>query len=344
MKKLIWMICWQAATNVYSQDYWQQKVHYDIQVTLNDSNHFLHAEETIVYENQSPDTLTFIWFHLWPNAYKNNTTALYKQLALLDDKKDNRPMLTENGFIDSLDFKVNEQKVEVEAHPKWIDVVKLILPQPLLPGGKIVIATPFRVRIPSYFSRMGHDGQRYMISQWYPKPAVYDRQGWHPMPYLDQGEFYSEFGSFDVQITVPAAYVVAATGVLENSGELNQYIALGRQNREADVEHYELYHPVTAAKIKTLHFHADSVHDFAWFADRKLISHQLHDTVALPSGRIINIFSFYRLGGYEEWKHSTSFIKDAVLHYSAWLGEYPYPVVNAVQVRTIPVPAAWNIQ
>jgi hypothetical protein len=93
------------------------------------------------------------------------------------------------------------------------------LPAPLLPGEKTIITTPFHVKLPYNYSRGGHDGQSYQITQWYPKPAVYDSKGWHAMPYLDQGEFYSEFGSFDVSITVPKNYVVAATGELQNGDE-----------------------------------------------------------------------------------------------------------------------------
>ncbi len=77
-----------------------------------------------------------------------------------------------------------------------------------------MITTPFHVKLPGVFSRSGWKDQAYQVTQWYPKPAVYDKQGWHPMPYLDQGEFYSEFGSYDVRITVPEYYAVAATGNL----------------------------------------------------------------------------------------------------------------------------------
>src|SRR6185312_15711862 len=98
---------------------------------------------------------------------------------------------------------------------------KLILPTPLPPGHTIKLTTPFHEKIPFNFSRGGHVGNTYQITQWYPKPAVYDNNGWHPIPYLDQGEFYSEFGNFDVQITIPKDYVVAATGELQNADELN---------------------------------------------------------------------------------------------------------------------------
>src|SRR5690606_4594285 len=106
------------------------------------------------------------------------------------------------GFIDSLDFRVNDRVATLMA-TEAIDIGKLLLQEPLLPGDSILIATPFRVKIPRTFSRLGHSGQSYQISQWFPKPAVYDARGWHPLPYLDQGEFYSEFGSYDVTITIP---------------------------------------------------------------------------------------------------------------------------------------------
>src|SRR5205823_3758260 len=126
----------------------------------------------------------------------------------------------DRGYVDSLNFKVNDKPVKIIYDSLNIDICKLILNEPLKQGEKISITTPFHVKIPSAkFSRLGHIGQAYYVSQWYPKPAVYDRFGWHAMPYLDQGEFYSEFGSFEVKITVPKNYVVGATGDLQNEDE-----------------------------------------------------------------------------------------------------------------------------
>src|SRR5262249_55781321 len=117
------------------------------------------------------------------------------------------------GWIDKLVFKVDDHVVSWEYLKDTIDVAVLHLAQPLMPGQKITISTPFHVRIPSSdISRFGHSGQAYFITQWYPKPAVYDNRGWNYFPYLDMGEFYSEFGSFDVFITLPSNYVVGATG------------------------------------------------------------------------------------------------------------------------------------
>ncbi len=182
-----------------AKDYFQQDVAYTIEVTLDDSAHTLHANEKIIYTNNSPDTLQFIWFHLWPNAYKNTETAFAKQgerflstRFLFSDEED-------RGYIDSLDFAVDGVDAKWEFHPEWIDVAKVELPVKLAPGGQTIIETPFFVKLPEVFSRLGHTGKHYEITQWYPKPAVYDHLGWHPMPYLNMGEFYSEFGSFDVK-------------------------------------------------------------------------------------------------------------------------------------------------
>jgi len=313
------------------QPYWQQEVHYDISVALDDKAHSLQASETLGYINHSPDTLTFIWFHIWPNAYKDKTTALYQQLSALKERKSKLKRIRDNGFIDHLDFTVDGAKALTEPHPQYSDIIKLILPTPLPPGAGIKIVTPFFVKIPSYFSRLGHDGQSYMITQWYPKPAVYDRKGWHPIPYLDQGEFYSEFGSFDVHITLPAAYVVGATGSLLTKDELEKYKAIGLTNLAdtTDPSASLAYQPKDPASTKTLDYHGENIHDFAWFADKGLLIS--YDTLQLASGRIIDVFSYRRPGGNKRWMHGVSFIKDAVLHYSKWIGEYAYPVVSALE-------------
>jgi hypothetical protein len=126
-----------------------------------------------------------------------------------------------SGFIDSLDFKVNGRQVQWNLLPGQPDICRIDLNEPLESGDTIQITTPFRVKIPKgVTSRLGHIGESYQISQWYPKPAVYDRDGWHPMSYLDQGEFYSEFGRFDVSITLPENYIVGATGNLQNRAKL----------------------------------------------------------------------------------------------------------------------------
>ncbi|MEP6927407.1 MAG: M1 family metallopeptidase [Ginsengibacter sp.] len=203
------------------QPYFQQKVNYKIDVTLNDIQNTLEGYEILDYTNNSPDTLHYIWFHLWPNAYKNDKTAFSEQLLLIRRTDFYFSDNEKHGYINRLDFKVDGTTATLEDHPQYIDIGKLILPIPLLPGQTIKITTPFHEKIPFNFSRGGYVNKTYQITQWYPKPAVYDNKGWHPIPYLDQGEFYSEFGNFDVQITLPKNYVVAATGELQNEEELS---------------------------------------------------------------------------------------------------------------------------
>ena len=212
---MLFLVALSSQLTAFSQ-YWQQEVNYTIEVSLNDKEHSLTGFEKIEYINNSPDTLTFIWFHIWPNAYKTDKTAFSDQKLENGDTKFYFSDKKQKGYINRLDFKVDNKTAEIQDHPEHIDIIKLILPVPLPPGQKTIITTPFHVKLPFNFSRGGHDGDSYQVTQWYPKPAVYDRNGWHPMPYLDQGEFYSEFGSFDVSITVPENYVVGATGVLQN--------------------------------------------------------------------------------------------------------------------------------
>src|SRR6218665_2433604 len=214
LKKLLLIFFVFIFKNCFSQNspYWQQKVDITIDATLNDFMNTLAGNIKMVYSNHSPDTLHFIWIHVWPNAYKNDRTAFSDQLLENGSTKFYFSSEENRGYINRLAFKVNDVSAEAEDHPQHQDIVKLLLPTPLAPGDSAHITTPFHVKLPYHFSRSGFVGQSFMITQWYPKPAVYDRKGWHEMPYLDQGEFYSEFGSFDVQVTVPVSYKVAATG------------------------------------------------------------------------------------------------------------------------------------
>lgn len=293
-------------------------MNFTIEVTLNDKDHTLDGVERIEYFNNSPDTLRYIWFHLFPNAYKNDQTAFSDQLLENGNTDFYFSEKEQKGYINRLDFKVGNITATLEDHPQHIDISRLILPTPLPPGEKIDIITSFHVQLPSIFSRSGHDGQSYQVTQWYPKPAVYDHKGWHPMPYLDQGEFYSEFGNYDVHITVPQDYVVAATGVLQDKEEL-----AWMKNRSAQRE------ATSVPGSKTLRFIQENVHDFAFFADKRFLL--AHDTMALSSGRVIDLYSFYTAEEADQRKNVLSFMRDAVSTRSEWIGEYPYDVVSVVQ-------------
>ncbi|MGG9960799.1 M1 family metallopeptidase [Ferruginibacter sp. SUN106] len=314
--------------------YWQQQVNYKIDVTLNDADNTLDGFVKMDYINNSPDTLYFIWIHLWPNAYKNDRTAFSDQqlengstaFYFADNDK--------HGYINRLNFRVNSITAKTEDHPQHQDIIKLILPTPLAPKNSCKIETPFHVKLPYNFSRGGHVEQAYQATQWYPKPAVYDRKGWHPIPYLDQGEFYSEFGNYEVQITLPENYVVAATGDLQEQDEKNWLKARKAfyidKKEKKKITITSVKEPVVASskKTKTLHYLQNNVHDFAWFADKTFSVKT--DALQLPSGRIITVNIFYYAINETIWANSIALTKQAILTKSKWLGEYPYNVVSVV--------------
>ncbi|MBN8667331.1 MAG: M1 family metallopeptidase [Chitinophagales bacterium] len=322
--------------SLFSQ-YWQQDLRYSIDVTLNDTENTLDGFERIDYTNHSPDTLRFIWFHLWPNAYKNDKTAYTDQAlqngstAFYFSQKDQK------GYINRLDFKVDNITADVEDHPEHIDIVKLVLPTPLLPGKSVTITTPFHVKLPNFFNRGGYKGQHYYVAHWFPKPAVYDHKGWHPMPMLDHGEFYGEFGHFDVQITLPANYVVAATGELQNESE-KKWLETRRsftwipETEKVKVKGItkviKREFPVSSKETKTLHFIQDRIHDFAWVADKRFVVKQ--EAISLPSGKKVAAFAFH-LPGAERWEKSLAYVATALQTNGAWIGEYPYNTVSVVQ-------------
>ena len=315
--------------------YWQQQVNYKIDVTLNDADHTLDGFVKMDYYNNSPDTLFFIWFHLWPNAFKNDKTAFTDQ-ALQNGRTDFYfSNADKRGYINRLDFKVNGVVAKTADHPQHQDIIKLILPKPIAPNSTAKIETPFHVKLPYNFSRGGHVDQSYQITQWYPKPAVYDRKGWHPMPYVDQGEFYAEFGNYEVQISLPDNYVVAATGDLQHASEaewlknkkpFTRNLAAAKKSEQK--KGTGMAEIPSSNKIKTLQYKQNNVHDFAWFADKTFTVNT--DTLQLPSGKIVTANVFYYSENKEVWQNSLAMIKRAILTKSQWLGEYPYNVVSVV--------------
>lgn len=343
-KLLLIFVYWFPLISIAQQPYWQQEVDNVIHVALNDADNTLDGFIKIQYKNNSPDTLRYIWFHLWPNAFKTDRTAFSEQLLqngrtdfYFSDKK-------QKGYIDRLDFRVNGAEAKAEDHPLYIDVIKVILPNSLLPGRDVEITTPFHIKLPYNFSGCGYIGKSYQITQWYPKPAVYDSKGWHEMPYLQQGGYYGEFGSFDVRITVPKNYIVAAPGALqsreedqwatERNSKLSEYRQmpqLKKSNSFTDHKQQAVAskQPATGNGTRALQFKQNNICDFAWFADKDFIA--AHDTLLLNSGKVIDVNVFYLPATNFLWKKSIQFIKEAIRFRSSLIGEYPYNIITVVE-------------
>jgi len=315
-----------------SQGYFQQTVNFKIDVSLNETLHELNAFERIEYINNSPDTIQFLFFHLWPNAYSNNKTPLAKQIFAFKGKQKlfKNPEL--RGYIDSLDFKVNDVAVSWKLLPNQPDICKITLNKPLLPSDSILITTPFHVKIPKgVTSRLGHIDQSYQITQWFPKPAVYDRTGWHPISYLDQGEFYSEFGNFDVSITLPQNYIVGATGSLRNALEIKMLDSLAADTTWRSIKMLgKMKHKPSSAEKKTLRYTGQNMHDFAWFADKQF--NVMKGKIKLPaSEKEVTTLVLFTARQSRLWRNALLYTNQAITEFSNLIGDYPYPEFTLVQ-------------
>ncbi|MDA3820014.1 MAG: M1 family metallopeptidase [Candidatus Delongbacteria bacterium] len=321
---LLFCFCFQNTKAQFDTDYFQQETNYNISVSLDDTSNSLEGHIRIEYVNHSPDTLNWLYFHLYPNAYRHQNTVFAKQMLRLGDASFYFSSPEERGYIDSMFFTVNGEAASLHINPDklpsgktGIDIAMLELNQPLHPGQKIIIETGFYVQIPEVFSRLGHVGQAYYITQWYPKPAVYDNNGWHPMSYLHMGEYYSEFGDYTVEINVPANYRVAASGKLITETEREWLFNL--PDIPADSTHF----PSDTAR-KTIVFKGKNMHDFAWFADKRFnVRHQLWNDST-------DVFAFYLPGHEKSWNRVPGDIARTLNFYSSHVGSSPYNSYTAV--------------
>ena len=314
-----------------SQEYFQQDVDYTIDVSLDDQNHVLRGFEKISYSNNAPESLEELYFHLYPNAYRNNQTALAKEQFKNEGKHYLFNVYTQRGFIDSLSFKVNGKSVKWDYLPGQIDVCRIILDKPLKPGETITITTPFRVKIPlAVTSRMGYVEQSYKISHWYPKPAVYNNNGWQEHSYRDMGKSYSDYGSFDVSITLPENYFIAAPGKLLTRSEqerIKQREKKTRQKLGFNSEDMDI--PESSDEYKTVRYKIDSVTDFAWFADKRF--YVLTNKVRLPgSDKKVTTRAFFTNEQASLWLEANNYLKESIKAFSRWFGSYPYDSFTAV--------------
>jgi hypothetical protein len=315
--------------------YWQQQVNYSIRATLDPATQSLSGRETIHYVNNSPDPLPYLWMHLEQNICAPGSVT---------DKLDQPPLVflgstfdfSCKGFAGGLTLESLTSLGRPLPHTIDGTVMRVELPRPLLPGRALDLELRWRFPVPPYGAgRMGHDGDLYELGQWYPRMAVYDDvRGWNHEPYLGAGEFYLEYGSFDVAITVPAAYIVAATGVLQNPLEVltpTQRARL-RRARVADsavaiITGQEAGDPTRTRPVQrgtlTWRFRADSVRDFAF--------------AAAPNFRWdasgwdgIYVHTYYRSAA-TLWSEANRMVRSAVRYYSQQWLHYPYRHISSIE-------------
>ena len=251
-------------------DYWQQHADYTIKAALDTGTTEISGSVEIRYTNNSPDTLRYVWLQADQNLYRSNSKG--SALFPADSRWGVRGF---QGGYTFTNVRVNGSSVE----PRINDtMMRLDLPTPLAPrGGRATITLSYSFRVPEHGSdRMGRDSVLYEAAQWYPRMAVYDDvRGWNTDPYLGQGEFYLEYGDFDYAVTVPAGYVVAGSGVLQNANEVltaEQRQRLATASRTASVVQIITQAEAAAAKgqrktgTRTWRFRARNVHDVAWAA------------------------------------------------------------------------------
>lgn len=322
-------------SNVQAQQNWQQKVDYDIHATLNDTTDVLHAYMVLTYHNNAPHALDSIYLHLWANALRSNQTPFAQQMIREGKTRFRFSHRDERGGMDSLNFKYGSQPLNHSFVDKHGEMLALELPKPLKSGDSMRIFMTFRMKIPKNFSRFGKSGGLYAFSQWYPKVALYDSAGWHLMPYLNQGEFFSDFGRYRVRINVPKDYVVAATGNLQNEVE-KEWLYLQSINTRRDIDMRQRTERTGIATqkngTKTLVYEQDNVHDFAWFANKRF--YILQKKVDIPGREDpVKVMSFFPPERAKAFLSSPQFAEKALQYYSTKVGPYPYDVFSVVSAN-----------
>lgn len=308
-------------------DYWQQRADYTIAATLDTVVRRLRGTVNIRYTNNSPDTLRFIWIQLDQNLYRPGSKGAAVFPA--ESRWGVRGFL---GGIDLTGLQVNGRGTTGRADDT---MMRIDLDEPLLPhGGTVSIGMQYAFAIPDHGSdRMGRDSTLYQIAQWYPRVAVYDDvRGWNTEPYLGQGEFYLEYGDIDYSITVPAGYVVAGSGTLQNRGDVLTPAQIERLDRAARSD--QIIQIITADEAaasrrpvpgtRTWHFRAERVRDVAWAA-----APDFRWDATGWNGILTQAFYQFPKSG-RAWESAVEQTRWAIRTYSEHWIRYPYPQATSV--------------
>jgi len=327
-----------SPTGEPGSEYWQQRADYSIRVALDPASHGLTGSETVTYTNDAPEALDALWLQLDQNLFREGSRG-----ALINTSTRWRGAFEGGGFRIGRVELVRDGRRETAGVEVDGTRMRIQLPRPLAGGGgTLQIEIDWSFTVPEYGAdRMGRlqtdDGWVYEIAQWYPRMAVYDDvSGWNSLPYLGQGEFYLEYGSFDVAITVPRDFIVVATGELLNpedvlTAEQRNRLQRARKSAEtvalvaADEVGTEASRPAGRGPL-TWRYHADRVRDFAWAASRAFV----WDAASWEDVLLMSAYPKEAIGPNEDgdpgWEMSTQFVRHAISHYSEKWFRYPYPV------------------
>ncbi len=332
--------------------YWQQQVDYAIKVALDTTTHRLAGSEVVTYHNNSPDQLTYLWFQLDQNIEKADSRAAAMSGAIPKgmDPRFRRYLMSEfeGGYTLSRVQFVDAAGRRRDAQYRLNGTqMRVNLDAPLGSGQAVKVAIDWSHEVPEG-GRNGRgqkeklkDGWEYENAQWYPRAAVYDDvNGWQNNQFLGRGEFYLEFGNFDVSITVPHDHIVRATGVLQNPAEV-----LTAAQRERLTKAFASDTPVYIVKPEeiatpairpagtgslTWHFTAQNVRDFSWASSRGFAWDAMGFRYK-PGGRLIELHSVYPREAMPLWnKISTKAIAQTMVTYGRMAFEYPYPQASNV--------------
>ncbi|GAB4379087.1 MAG: M1 family metallopeptidase [Salibacteraceae bacterium] len=295
--------------------YWQQRVDYSMNIDLNTKNHRFSGDQKLTYTNNSKKEISEVYYHLYYNAFQPGSEMDVRSRTIKDPDpriSDRISNLNESeiGYQKILTLKQDGAPVSFTVNGT---VVRVKLNKPVAPGKKTVLEMTFEAQVPVMIRRTGRmnsEGIEYTMTQWYPKLAVFDKHGWNADPYIGR-EFYGDFGSFDVSITLPAAYTVAGTGVLVNAKEI------GHGYSDAKPENDRL----------TWRFKAENVHDFAWAADRDY----LHTTAQVPNGPVLRFFYQNDTTITDNWQRLRDKMVKCFVLMEEKFGKYPYPVFSFIQ-------------
>ncbi|MEJ1221427.1 M1 family metallopeptidase [Sediminicola sp. 1XM1-17] len=315
------------STTLWAQNntnYWQQHVDYTMKVDMDVKNYQYKGTQTLVYTNNSPDVLDRVYYHLFFNAFQPGS-EMDIRLQNIEDP-DGRMFVDGKSRIASLSpEEIGYLRVtsltQDGAPTSYVEegtVLVVKLANPIQPGAKTTFEMAFNGQVPVQIRRSGRnssEGVALSMSQWYPKLAEYDFEGWHADPYIAR-EFHGVWGDFDVSLTIDKNYVVGGTGYLQNPQEIGHgYEAPGTKVKKQK------------GKTLTWHFKAPMVHDFMWAADPEY----LHDTLQVKDGPMLHFLYKNNTDILENWKKLQPKTAEMMEFFSKNIGKYPYDQYSVIQ-------------